>query len=94
MGEEKYFVFSFCWMRYHANPLGVCPVARHYDILVIVKENLAIKEKMSLSGMVRRKLAKMGIDADIIIKSKDEVDYYKDKIGSVVKSALSEGVAL
>ncbi len=34
------------------------------------------------------------IDSDIIIKSKDEADYYKDKIGSMVKSALSEGVAL
>ena len=34
------------------------------------------------------------IDADIIIKSKDEVEYYKDKIGSVVRSALKEGVPL
>lgn len=65
-----------------------------YDILVIVKVFLTIKEKMKLTGLLRKELAKIGIDADIIIKSQDELDYYKEKIGSVVKSALKEGVAL
>jgi predicted nucleotidyltransferase len=65
-----------------------------YDILVIVRVFLTIKEKMRLTGLLRKELAKIGIDADIIIKSQDELDYYKEKIGSVVKSALKEGVAL
>lgn len=65
-----------------------------YDILIIMKKSLMIKEKMKLSALLRRELAKKGIDADIIIKSKDEVDYYKEKIGSVVRSAVKEGVAL
>ena len=66
----------------------------NYDILIIVQKSLAIKEKMRLSARLRRELAKKGIDADIILKSNDEIDYYKDKIGSVVRSALKEGVAL
>jgi predicted nucleotidyltransferase len=65
-----------------------------YDILIIVQNGLAIEEKMRLSGRLRKELARKGIDADIIIKSNDEVEYYKDKIGSVVKTALNEGVAL
>jgi len=65
-----------------------------YDILIIVQKNLAIEEKMRLLVRLRKELAKKGIDADIIIKSKDEVEYYKDKIGSVVRTALKEGVAL
>jgi predicted nucleotidyltransferase len=65
-----------------------------YDILIIVQKSLAIEEKMRLSGRLRKELAKKGIDADIIIKSSDEVEYYKDKIGSVVRTALKEGVAL
>jgi predicted nucleotidyltransferase len=65
-----------------------------YDILIIVQKSLAIEEKMRLLARLRKELAKKGIDADIIIKSSDEVEYYKDKIGSVVKTALKEGVAL
>jgi len=65
-----------------------------YDILIIVQKSLAIEEKMRLLARLRKELAKKGIDADIIIKSNDEVEYYKDKIGSVVRTALKEGVAL
>ena len=66
----------------------------NYDILIMIKPNLSIKEKMQLTAQLRKNLAKMGIDADIIIKSDEEINYYKDKIGSVVRSALKEGVAL
>ena len=65
-----------------------------YDILVIVKVLLSIKEKMRLTGLLRKELAKRGIDADIIIKSGDEINYYKEKIGSVVRNALKEGITL
>ncbi len=65
-----------------------------YDILIIVKDRLNIREKMRLTKQLRQKFAKEGIDADIIIKSKDEIEYYRDKIGSVIKSALEEGVAI
>jgi len=47
-----------------------------------------------LSADLQKKLAAKGIDADVILKSQTEVRYYKDKIGSVVASALREGTAL
>jgi predicted nucleotidyltransferase len=65
-----------------------------YDILVILRSSITIEEKMKLLAVLRSQLAHQGIDADIILKSADEVEYYKDKIGSVVKTALKEGVAL
>jgi len=65
-----------------------------YDILLVTKENLSIREKMRLSTRLRRDFAKIGIDADIIIKSRSELDYYADKIGSVTRNALKEGMAI
>ena len=65
-----------------------------HDILIIMQRSLTIKEKMRLLSSLRKELAVKGIDADIIIKSRDEVNYYKDKIGNVVRAALKEGVAI
>lgn len=65
-----------------------------YDILIVMKNNLSIREKMELSSFLRKKLAKEEIDADIVIKSKEELNYYKIKIGSVVREALKEGIRL
>ncbi|MBU4313915.1 MAG: nucleotidyltransferase domain-containing protein [Actinobacteria bacterium] len=63
-----------------------------YDILIVMKNNLTIREKMELSSLLRKKLAKEGIDADLVIKSKEELNYYRTKIGSVVREVLKEGI--
>jgi len=65
-----------------------------YDILIVMKNNLTIREKMELSSLLRKKLAKEGIDADLVIKSKEELNYYRTKIGSVVREVLKEGTRL
>jgi len=65
-----------------------------YDVLVITRSRLTIREKRDRSAVLRRKLAVEGIDADIILKSRDEVNYYRDKIGSVVRMAVQEGIVL
>jgi len=62
-----------------------------YDILVVVKSHLTIKENLRLTSLLRKELAKKGIDADIILKSEEEISYYKERIGSVVRNALKEG---
>jgi len=36
----------------------------------------------------------MLIPCDIIIKSTDEVEYFRDKIGSVTREAVEEGIVL
>ena len=40
-----------------------------YDILIVLQDSISIREKMESSAKLRREIAKMGIDADIIIKS-------------------------
>jgi len=65
-----------------------------HDILIVMKNILTIREKMELSSLLRKKLAKEEIDADIVIKSKEELNYYRTKIGSVVREVLKEGIRL
>ncbi len=65
-----------------------------YDILIITDRDFEIKEKMSLSKKIREYLAKSGFDVDVIIKSDYEVQFLRDKPGSIVRNALKEGVAL
>ena len=65
-----------------------------YDFMIVMKNNLIPRDKIKLSSLLRKKLAKKGIDADLVIKSKDELYDYKTKIGSVVKEALKEGITL
>ena len=62
-----------------------------YDILVVLKKHLGIKEKIRLFTKLRRILAKKRFNVDIVIKSADEVNYYKKKVGHIVRNALNEG---
>lgn len=65
-----------------------------YDVLIITDKPFEITKKMSVSKNIRQYLACSGIDVDVIIKSDNEVEFLKDKPGSLVRNALKEGVAL
>lgn len=65
-----------------------------YDLLIILNEALNVKEKIEVSEAIRTELAMQFISSDIIIKSSTEADYYKEKIGSIVREAFKDGVAL
>jgi len=65
-----------------------------YDVLVIANERLSVKEKRVCAGTLRKRFAKMGLDVDIIIKTYEDRDNYRDKIGSIVKEALETGVTI
>lgn len=65
-----------------------------YDILVIVKQNLSIKEKIEYESKIRRLLAKAYIDIDIIVKSESDVPVHIDRIDSIVREALETGEAI
>ncbi|MCK4764039.1 MAG: nucleotidyltransferase domain-containing protein [Candidatus Aminicenantes bacterium] len=65
-----------------------------YDILIVLRKKIGIKKKIALFTKLRRALAKQRYDVDIVIKSADEVDYYKDKVGHIVRSALNDGVMI
>ena len=63
-----------------------------YDILVIIKEQIDTGKKIEITELIRTELAALMISSDIVLKSLKEAEYYKDKIGSVVREAFKEGV--
>ena len=65
-----------------------------WDFLIVLKKDVSREEKMEIAHRVRRRLAEIYIPCDVIIKSKGEVKKRKNAIGSVIKTALSEGVLL
>jgi len=65
-----------------------------YDLMIISKQKIGIKDKMRLFTKLRKILAKDRYNVDVVIKSTSEVDYYKNKIGHIVRNALSEGVLI
>lgn len=65
-----------------------------YDILIVTEETFPFKKKMQISKEIRTRLAKLRISSDIIIKSINEFEYFRNKIGNVVREAIREGVTL
>lgn len=65
-----------------------------YDVLVILSHSLEQKERFRLASVCRKRLAQAGIDADVLVKSPDEIRDYRDKRGSIVHEALDSGIPL
>lgn len=65
-----------------------------YDILIVTKETFPFKEKIRISEAVRDQIVKLHIPSDIIIRSHNEIEYFRNKIGSVVGEAMQEGIIL
>ena len=65
-----------------------------YDFLVLISETLSIERKMEISSLIREKLASERVDADIIIKSAAEAEIHKNYIGTIVREAFKEGIAI
>ncbi len=65
-----------------------------YDILLVIGRKMRIKEKIKLFTRLTRVLARKKYNVDFVIKSTDEANYYKSKIGHIVRSALNEGILI
>lgn len=65
-----------------------------FDLLIILSKIKPIREKIHLSTVLRKRFAAKMIDADIVVKDTRDIEYLKDKPGSVVRNALKEGVSL
>jgi len=66
-----------------------------YDIIIIVKnENISRKEKLNLFFQINNAFADKSIPIDLLIRTKEQYEYYKDKIGNVIKYSLNESVLL
>lgn len=65
-----------------------------YDILVIANKELSIIEKRRYAARIRKELAVMGIAADVLVRTEQDVGFLHDKVGSVVREAVREGTTL
>lgn len=65
-----------------------------YDIIVVSDKNIDIKAKRRYASLIRKELAVMGIHVDVLVKTEMDMFYYQDKIGSVVREAMRDGVTL
>jgi predicted nucleotidyltransferase len=65
-----------------------------YDLMIITKDDHEIKELRLCKSLIRKKLAKNSIPADIIIQSAAEVERKKEYLGHIIRQALKEGVRI
>ena len=65
-----------------------------YDILVVLKDELSVREEMEIAKAIRAKLAKHLIPVDVLVASASEVEYLSSRVGNVIRSAVREGVVL
>lgn len=65
-----------------------------YDILIVTGKTLGMKEKIKLFTQLTRVLARQKYNVDIVIKSQEESNYYRSKIGHIVRSAFNEGMQI
>ncbi len=87
IGYEKIILFG-------SRARGDCFSQSDLDLLVILRNVESVREKIRLSTQLRKRLAAKMIDADVLVKDKKDIDYLKDKAGSVVRNALREGISL
>jgi len=65
-----------------------------YDVLLMVEHSLRIKEKMEFKKRIRIDLLKIGIRADVLIQSKDEVVEKSQLPGHIIKTIMNEAEVL
>ncbi|MBN8572150.1 MAG: nucleotidyltransferase domain-containing protein [Ignavibacteria bacterium] len=65
-----------------------------YDVIVVLKDNLERNEILKIESIISKSFAQELIDIDIIVKTSEQYDYLKDKIGNVIYYADEYGVAL
>lgn len=65
-----------------------------YDFLIIIQQELSIRQKREYKAKIRKILASHKIPADVLIQSNKEIQIKKNITGHIVKQALLEGVEI
>ncbi len=65
-----------------------------YDFLIITKDTIDIQQKRFYKSLLRKKLAKYKIPADILIQSETEILVKKQITGHIIREIIKEGVSI
>ena len=65
-----------------------------YDILAVFDSQLSQKDKVAIASQIRKRMAEHFIDIDVLVRSKEDIEHEQHQLGSVIRSAMQEGVAL
>ncbi|MCM8809703.1 MAG: nucleotidyltransferase domain-containing protein [Candidatus Omnitrophica bacterium] len=65
-----------------------------WDLLIIIENEIPREQKLEITHIIRKRLAEEFIPCDVLIKSEREIEERKDVIGSVIRTALKEGIPL
>lgn len=61
-------------------------------MLVILDAPASRDEKLDIAARIRIAFSRDLIDADVLVRSTDDVEAYRDMPGSVVRHAMQEGI--
>ena len=73
---------------------GEADIRSDFDLILISKKTYERGDKFKIAKAVRVVLARMLIDADVIIKSEEEINKARNQIGSLVREAMKDGVLI
>jgi len=65
-----------------------------WDFLIVVGREMSREERRDAAHAVRKELALHHVPSDVLVRTEKEVEERKGVIGSVIKSAVNEGVAV
>lgn len=65
-----------------------------YDLMIVTENAQNSMERRLVKAMIRKKLARNKIPADIIIQTKAEIELNKKITGHIVRQVLKEGIPL
>ena len=65
-----------------------------YDFLIITKDTIDIHKKRFYKSLLRKKLAKHKIPADILIQSESELQVKKRITGHIIREIINEGISI
>jgi uncharacterized protein len=81
-------------MLFGSRALGTFSKKSDYDVLVIIKDNILLTEKLKLKSQIRKELSMHLIPVDIFIESEEEVSLISLLTNHIVNEAILTGVAI
>lgn len=65
-----------------------------WDILLVVRGKIDISGRRRLAKLLREKFADSLIDVDILVRTFEEFELYKNLLGTVTREASKEGILI